>query len=121
MEKLFSGVHSQISQIFPETPPARELYLCACDFIDELASRIKTRSTYFGLLVAMDARGIDPKRIGEAAAKLLEKGLVYLCAWGADCERVHDIFDDEDLAKELGHGAATQGADDVSNDNFARR
>lgn len=31
-------------------------------------------------------------------------GLAYLCAWGPDCERVHDIFDEEDLARGLERG-----------------
>jgi hypothetical protein len=49
----------------------------------------------------MDAREIGAKRLGEPAARLLKRGLAYLCAWGPDCERVHDIFDEKDLARDL--------------------
>jgi hypothetical protein len=29
----------------------------------------------------------------QAAGDLAEMGLACLCAWGPDCERVHDLFD----------------------------
>lgn len=31
---------------------------------------------------------------------LLDRGICYLCVWGPDCERVHDLFDAERLPKE---------------------
>lgn len=97
MERLLKEVTSQVSQIFPEEPPARQLFLCPCASIDELEEKLKPSSTYFGLLLAMDASKIDSKTIGDAADRILAGGLVYLCAWGSDCERVHDIFDESAL------------------------
>jgi hypothetical protein len=63
---------------------------------------VDPHSTHFGLFLALDAREIDSKRLGEPAARLLKRGLAYLCAWGPDCELVHDIFDEEDVARDLG-------------------
>lgn len=49
---------------------------------------------HFGLLLACDARGLSAETISNVAKTMYERGLCYLCAWGADCERVHDIFDE---------------------------
>lgn len=48
---------------------------------------------YFTLLIAGDATGLDDDAILSVARSLIDRGLVYLCAWGPDCERVHDLFD----------------------------
>ena len=40
MERLMNGVQSQISKIFPNPPPARQIYICPCDSIDELADKV---------------------------------------------------------------------------------
>ena len=101
MELLLSGVHSQISQIFPNPPPARQIYICPWESIDELADKLNPHSTHFGLFLVMDAQEIESKRLGKPAATLLKKGLAYLCAWDPDCKRVHDTFDTQDLARKL--------------------
>ena len=31
---------------------------------------------------------------------MLEQGIAYLCVWGTDCERVHDLFDLERMPDE---------------------
>ena len=46
------------------------------------------------LFIAADARGVDHEVIARAADHLLKHGLVSVCVWGPDCERVHDIFDE---------------------------
>jgi hypothetical protein len=46
------------------------------------------------MLIAADATNIPTETISRVAEHLLASRLVYLCAWGADCERVHDIFDE---------------------------
>lgn len=104
MERLLTNVPSLVSQVFPGKPPSKQLYICPCNSIDELTEKIKPTSTYFGLFLAMDARHVDSRKISEAADKALRSGLVYLCAWGPDCERVHDIFDEQDLNRELKKG-----------------
>lgn len=46
------------------------------------------------LLIAADATGVPAETIGLTAERLLASGLCYVCTWGPDCERVHDIFDE---------------------------
>jgi hypothetical protein len=46
------------------------------------------------LFVAADTRKISVDEIGQLAEMVLKQGLRYLCAWGPDCKRVHDIFDE---------------------------
>jgi hypothetical protein len=50
------------------------------------------RISAFCLLLAINASGISNEFIFQTAEKLIEMGIVYLCAWGPDCERVHDDF-----------------------------
>jgi hypothetical protein len=101
VELSVGGVLSLVRQFFPDPPPAKQLYICPSNSIEELADKIKPHSTSYGLFLATGAQGLDAKRLGEPAARLLKMGLAYLCAWGPDCERVHDIFDEEDLARDL--------------------
>lgn len=49
----------------------------------------------------MDATGISNEKLLEGAEQLLRKGAVYVCAWGPDCERVHDCFDEIIASKAL--------------------
>jgi hypothetical protein len=93
VERLVAKFGSQVSCIFETPPPRRSLYLCCANEIGQLVGEIHPDSPKFGLLVVMDASGVGSKEILEAASGLLDKGLVYLCAWGPDCKRVHDLFD----------------------------
>jgi hypothetical protein len=93
VEKLIDKFDSQVSHIFEFSPPRRSLYLCSSDELEQLTDKIQSDSAYFGLLIALDASKVDDDQIRKAASGLLSKGLAYLCAWGPDCERVHDLFD----------------------------
>lgn len=46
-------------------------------------------------MCAMDARGIPDDQISVFCSHLIRLGCAYLCSWGLDCERVHDIMDRE--------------------------
>jgi len=52
---------------------------------------------YFSLLVAWNAP--DQLSVNDAAAlrRLVDSGLIYFCAWGKNCERVHDAVDRFDI------------------------
>jgi hypothetical protein len=89
MKLLISGIRGEI---FPERA-AKELYLCAANTIGELSEKIKTTSRSFGLFLAFNAETLKDDEILQSAGNLVEMGLAYLCAWGPDCERVHDLFD----------------------------
>ena len=109
MEKLWDRA---VSQALPDRP-TKTVFLTACDSISELPHKIGPTSKYFGLLLAADTRGVDPSFIDDIAAQLLEAGLVYLCAWGPDCEHLHDIFDEANLARELDGNTSSNRSDDV--------
>ena len=54
----------------------------------------------FILLLALDGRGLSDRELRDGAVGLLRAGARCICAWGPDCERVHDAFDG--AALELG-------------------
>src|SRR5580704_406521 len=92
MEKLTGNVKSEVFELSPDMPP-KNLYLSSVGNIESLVDEIAPSSQDFGLFLALDADSLDDGKIGQVAKRLLLKGLVYLCAWGPDCERVHDLFD----------------------------
>jgi len=93
MEKLANNVKSEIFDVLP-LYPLKDLWKCSVVDIESLGAIITPTSPHFGLFLALDALLLDVERIGRVAKGLLQKGLVYLCAWGPDCERVRDIFDE---------------------------
>jgi len=62
--------------------------------IDDFPKGLQLPSPHFALFLAWDARGVPGPTVVELAAIVLDRGLAYLCAWGPDCERVHDLFDE---------------------------
>jgi hypothetical protein len=78
----------------------KTFYSCSVGRFEELSKVIQPTSTRFGLLLAADFRQSSTEMIADLASDLLKRGLVYLCAWGPDCERAHDIFDEV----QVGHG-----------------
>jgi len=69
------------------------VFIHRVDSYDELRS-ITPPSRHSVILLAGEAVGISKDSISEAAEHLLASGLSYVCTWGPDCERVHDIFDE---------------------------
>jgi len=49
------------------------------------------------IFLVSDASEINADIIYSAASQLIERGAIYVCTWGSDCERVHDIFDEVDV------------------------
>jgi hypothetical protein len=109
VEKLWDKA---LSQALPDRP-AKTVFLVPCDSISELPHKIGPTSKYFGLLLVADTRGVDPSLIEGIATQLLEAGLVYMCAWGPECERLHDIFDEADVVRGLDGNASAEPSDDV--------
>ena len=65
--------------------------------LEELPDRLVHVRQHFSLLLAWDA---PEKLIGgelDALKILLYDGLIYFCAWGKNCERVHDTVDHCDI------------------------
>jgi hypothetical protein len=51
----------------------------------------------FILFIGADASFASDDVLSSYAAAAISAGCVYVCAWGPDCERVHDYFDIADL------------------------
>src|SRR5438552_4158581 len=81
--------HSEVSN--------QELFSLALPDFQSLPHSISLPSRHFISFLAADATGINTALLSEFSRALLQAGCIYFCAWGADCERVHDIFDSECL------------------------
>jgi len=47
----------------------------------------------FVCLCAMDASSISSDALSGFCSELVDRGCAYFCAWGPDCERLHDVMD----------------------------
>jgi hypothetical protein len=54
----------------------------------------KMPEPYFGVFLACDAKSTSDDIVLAFGQALLRQGLAYVCVWGPDCERVHDLFDE---------------------------
>jgi len=62
---------------------------------------------YFTLFIAADFSVFNVDELNNFAKKMLDAGVVYVCTWGNDCERMHDIFDEiiVEREKDKGYGS----------------
>jgi hypothetical protein len=79
----------------------RRMLLIELNELADWPNEISEAKPHFVLFLAMDAEKVTTKEIAEFAERTISQGTVYLCAWGPDCERVHDIFDDVLLLREI--------------------
>lgn len=65
------------------------------EFVSDFAAleQISLPSVHTILLIVADSCTVCSEAIDRVAERLLSSGLTYVCVWGPDCERVHDIFD----------------------------
>jgi hypothetical protein len=63
------------------------------DSIEQLADRLPHRSKFFTLFLAWNAPVIERDKLMVLFQPLVDRGLVYFCAWGNRCEEVHDAVD----------------------------
>ena len=69
------------------------------DSIEDLALRLPAATRYFTLLLAWDAPSLPEGDLEERLRPLVNRGLVYFCAWGDRCEEVHDAVDRCDIER----------------------
>jgi hypothetical protein len=75
----------------------RDLFAMSVSSPEDFPARLTLSSPRFACLLAWDASAASADSIGALARKLLDAGAVYICSWGPDCERVHDIIDEEEV------------------------
>jgi hypothetical protein len=73
----------------------RELFCLSLPDFNSKPDALALPSENFIVFLAADASRVDTEMLRRFAYWLLEEGCVYFCAWGPDCERLHDIFDSE--------------------------
>ena len=76
----------------------RDLYVLNLESPEDFPDKLTLASPRFVCLIAWDSRDIGNVRLYAFVERLLWAGAVYVCAWGPDCERVHDTVDDVHLA-----------------------
>jgi hypothetical protein len=74
----------------------RELYLIDAAEPQDVSAELSLTGRYFVCLLAWDASASTDEAIKQLARRLLAAGCVYVCCWGSECERVHDLFDKVD-------------------------
>jgi hypothetical protein len=97
-------------ELIGESDLGRALYLSA---IAEWPARLAEPEPCFVLFLALDASELASEVVRAFADKIAAQGVGYVCAWGPDCSRVHDIFDfaldvdNEELRREADENDAT--------------
>lgn len=72
----------------------RDLLLLSLPDFHSMPDSMALSGRYFIAFLAADATSIGVDALEGFCRKLLRAGCIYFCAWGPDCERVHDIFDE---------------------------
>lgn len=85
---------SMLAHLGREDLNERELYFVSAPNLTSLPESFALPSKHFVAFLAMDASLVETSGIAKLAGNLIQSGCVYFCAWGIDCERVHDIFDE---------------------------
>jgi hypothetical protein len=73
----------------------RTLFLLELAGPDAMPRIVRTGIRHFVALIVWDAAREPVEVVARVARTLLDAGCVYFCCWGPDCERVHDIIDEE--------------------------
>ena len=82
-----------IERLGTDPSQQRALYLAQLADAGEWPDEQVEPDAHFVAFLAMDARRVPDEQIARLADALLGQGAAYVCAWGPDCQRVHDVFD----------------------------
>ncbi len=72
---------------------ARQPFFLSLPQLDAFPHHFNLPSRHFVCLLACDTTQQTDDQLRTVATRLLNLGIAYLCTWGPDCERVHDVFD----------------------------
>ena len=76
---------------------ARDLYALSLRHRKLPPGAFKDITGHFIACLAIDGTEATDEEIKAIALELIQSGCSYICCWGPDCERVHDLIDLEDL------------------------
>ncbi len=77
---------------------SRDLYALSLRNYKIPPGAFKEITGHFIACLAMDGTEATDEEIKAIASDLIQAGCAYICCWGEDSERVHDLIDQEDLA-----------------------
>jgi hypothetical protein len=95
-----SNLHSILEIYAERRNPQRRFCIGNIPNLDDIALTLEPVSTNYCLFLAMDATTFSDEAIRGAAKSLMQRGLAYFCVWGPECERVHDLLDQERMREE---------------------
>jgi len=73
----------------------RDVYLLTLDALAAPFRLPDIPGRHFKYFCALNAEALPADQLGRFCSHLLQLGCAYLCAWGPDGERIHDIMDEE--------------------------
>ena len=78
------------------TTEIETLFPVYTEWIEDFDStaQIKFPSEYIILFLAADFSKIKKKQLKKTAELFLEKGSLFVCLWGPECEKAREIFED---------------------------
>ena len=82
----------------------RQIFFLPLESLESLPLNLHLPTPHFVLFLACDANKITTDSIYDFAQKVVEFGVAYVCVWGKDCERTHDIFDEFLVMREIERG-----------------
>lgn len=74
--------------------------------INDLAGLVQRRHPNFLLLLAWNAPEMNQAKLIDLFRPIVDRGLVYFCAWGDNCEAIHDAVEQCDIQKYQEDGRA---------------
>lgn len=96
---------TELIPIGRDTSGHRPYFVLAAESAARLPRRILLPGGRFDCLLAWDATHEPVDVIADLAQRILEAGAESVCAWGPDCERVHDVIDEVIVGDGSGAGA----------------
>ncbi len=82
----------------------RQIFFLPLESLESLPLDLRLPTPNFVLFLACDASKTTTDSIYDFARKVVELGMAYVCSWGEDCERIHDIFDEFLVMREIEDG-----------------
>lgn len=78
-----------------DAPTERQIWMLKLDGPQPAFTWAELHGQKFACLCAIDARSMSADELSVFCSHLIRLGCAYFCVWGPDCERVHDIMDEE--------------------------
>jgi hypothetical protein len=77
----------------------RQIWLLALDALTVPFECDELQKQQFACLCVIDASPIETDGLSAFCSRLIDLGCAYFCTWGPDCERVHDIMDEQAIGE----------------------